>query len=69
MDKKLIAIEEWDEALSQLTETEEMERRRAERRRAHRREKRLQAGIDVAWITILCGCCFIIGLCVGGWTL
>ena len=67
MDNKLIAIEDWDEALSHLTDTDEMEQRRAERRREHLREKRLKAGIDAAWITILCAACFLIGICVGQW--
>ena len=56
-----------DEALARLTDTEEMERRRSERRREHRKEKRLQLGIDIAFVSVLCICSFVIGYCCGGW--
>ena len=57
------------EVLARLCETDEMEERREFRRREHRREKRMKAGIDAAWITILCAACFLIGICIGGWSL
>ena len=55
-----------DDALSNLTLTEEMDRRRNERRREHRREKRVKLGCDAAFIFVVCACCFIIGYYVGG---
>lgn len=69
-DTNVVAIYDGDlddEALARLTNTEEMERRREFRRREHRKEKRLQLGIDVAFVAVLCACCFVIGYCVGGW--
>ena len=53
------------EALSRLTETEEMDRRRAERRWEHRREKKIRRIGDIGFIAVVCACCWIIGYCMG----
>lgn len=55
------------EALARLTMSEEQIARQEHRRREHRHEKQLKIGVDAAFITVLCACCFIIGFCVGGW--
>lgn len=53
------------EALSCLTESEEMDRRRAERRWEHRREKKIRRIGDIGFIAVVCACAFIIGYCMG----
>lgn len=53
------------EALSRLTDTEEMERRREFRRAEHRREKRIRKAGDLIFVAVVVACAFIIGYCTG----
>lgn len=53
------------EALSRLTESEEMDRRRAERRWEHRREKKIRRIGDIGFIAVVVACAYIIGYCMG----
>lgn len=64
----VVMVYDWDndETLMHMTDSKEHEARINQRRREHRREKRLKRAGDVAFWLVLCGCFFVIGMCVGG---
>ncbi len=53
------------DALSSLTVTDEMDRRRALRRAEHRREKRIRRAGDLIFVAVVVACAFVIGYCTG----